>query len=600
MLWDFGSTAKLAEGVGSCYTDQCKYCRDNGLAQCSPELRVAMAGAMFVVETGNGLEIHSVSDSHVVATVSGPTVWWQLAADGSYVCAGDASGLTVWSTTDGSVILTHSGDYSTANVFAAAGEIRSALSPAGQNVIETLSIPSGTRTVSPAFQGTFNTWFVDGEHFLTNIANTVWTYSKIAVQQGNPTMVPSTEHLTGQGGYFWVFPTSGVVNTQLSVYAIGSSSAVATYPLLYYDQPITSGNFIGVLPGGTSQVSIIDLSGATPTRTNYPVDVNFLSLTAFNAASATGWVGGNAGGIVLDGSGLPAVSRYFGYGAAGSVAASPTRFAVTTALGKILVFNTGSLVVEGSIDFPSSKLVMSSDGAVLVALGSVPDSQQHFDNTIKLFSLPSGAEIKSYPYPYGTSPQPLDVTLSASGTVLGRVLTSSSQAYERVVTAEPSGTAIWSLTSPHNNIDYVCGLFDTIRLSPDGTLIAASNDDCSNVNTATNIVANGTLTTATSGWAVGWIDNNRLLLDSYAATPAGTTQYACRIVDPSGQSLGCASALPQLSDIQPLTSDTIFSSYAIYSVSTGARLWESADGGGAAAGGRVVVIDDGKVLVQTY
>ena len=102
--------------------------------------------------------------------------------NGSYICAGSSASLTAWSTS-GNVLFTRTGDYSHAKLFAGPGSIQIALGPAGTAVVETVSVPDGSSSVGATFSGSFNTWFLDGSRFLTNLSNGVWMYDIHSVQQ---------------------------------------------------------------------------------------------------------------------------------------------------------------------------------------------------------------------------------------------------------------------------------------------------------------------------------------------------------------------------------------------------------------------------------
>jgi len=109
------------------------------------------------------------------------------------------------------------------------------------------------------------------------------------------------------------------------------------------------------------------------------------------------------------------------------------------------------------------------------------------------------------------------------------------------------------------------------------------------------------------GWAVGWIDNGRLLVDSYLSSGpyTGVSMYSS-----SGLSLGLtigATALPEvlLGEIQPVAGDSIYvpSFNLIFSLTTGSRTWMSgnpARGIGAVAGSRVVFLSGPRVLTESY
>jgi len=145
-----------------------------------------------------------------------------------------------------------------------------------------------------------------------------------------------------------------------------------------------------------------------------------------------------------------------------------------------------------------------------------------------------------------------------------------------------------------------------VRISPDGTLIAISTNPLSAGNPGTNILRNGSLVTALSGFPVGWIDNGHLLVDTYSI-PEGVPVYTgCGVYDGSGRSAGTC-GLPEVTEFQPLTSsDSIYAvnRASIISVSTGSVLWMSADPASlstsAVAGNRVVFISGTRVLAQGY
>jgi hypothetical protein len=105
----------------------------------------------------------------------------------------------------------------------------------------------------------------------------------------------------------------------------------------------------------------------------------------------------------------------------------------------------------------------------------------------------------------------------------------------------------------------------------------------------TDIYTAGTLTAAVAGWAIGWLDDTRLLVEQFnqspppPSTPGGvgvaTSFYTgAGIFSPSGANVG-SSAIPQSQSTQVLGSDSIYSpnTNSIYSVSTSAVTWESAD-----------------------
>jgi hypothetical protein len=585
VLWDYDSGAELASGEQG---------TSNG------PLDVDMAGQIVVIAVQNGLEVHSSFDGHLLSIISfgvtsgSASTWWKLASDGSYICAGSKAGLFVW-TPDGRNIISRAGDYSAAKAFAAAGEVRVALGPAGKNVVETITTPSGASTVSAPFSGNFNSWFADGERFFSNLANTVWINSKTAVQQGILSM-PTISNLGGEGTWFWSYEPTQFPSASLPIYSVGSTSPVITFSVDPLSKLVVSGSTIGVLPSGPAVVSIIDLSGPTPVRTDHSVPVPFVATYA--AISSSKWIAANQHEVIFDGTSLPS-ARYFGLGEAWSIAGSSSRAAISTASGSIFYFNPASTTPEGTINFSAGKVQLSSDGSVLAAAGNTSDFQFAPDSTLNIFSLPSGALSFSFPY---TFPGLTDFTLSASGTALGRVLpVSGSGSHTREVTPLTGSPVTWSDSVgnfPLNTIH--------IHLSPNGTLVAVSADgNPPGPDSITNIYKDGVLTGTVPGFAVGWIDDGRLLVNNYVVVrPSGQTFTGCTIYDGSGVKVATA-ALPELRDFQTVTPDLIYSAgnNAIYSVTTGKAVWTgpfSVGGLGAVAGPNVVFEHHGQVFVTTY
>jgi hypothetical protein len=593
VLWDAGTRAILASGYTSClHPSISKYD-----PPCNPP-RVEMAGPIFVIEERGGLEIRSLSDGNLIATLTDPNfMWWRLAPDGSYICTSGGA-LTVWSPT-GTVLTSRKLNYDGAIAFAAPGAVRVALGPAGASVIETISVPSGSSSTSPAFQGQFNSWFQDGGQFFTNVGNTVWVYAADGNTQKDVRALPTINGLTGQGSWFWI-PDSQLGTTTILVYAVGASaSPAATFSVgNLTGYPVASGMTIGALETHigappiaviTGVVHVIDLSGPTPVMADHTTPA--YNNSAYAAISSSQWLVGNVNGTLLDGASLGATLRYFGFGMATSIAGSAERVAVATASGKILSFDAATGALEGTIDLPNPQfpqLALSADGSVLVA--GNPDNGA---TTVQVYSMPSGSLIYSWPpgYLYRFS-------LSDSGTVLGQVSVScvgSVCTQTRQVTATTGGPVIWSDTTDGNS-----PVAPPIRLSPDGTLIAVSSIQAP---IATNIYHNGTLVTGVPGLAVGWLDNGQLLVENYVGNQ--TNYVSSAIYDASGHRLGTPSPHEFTDPFQILGPDSIYdpSHNSIFSVTTGAPTFSTMNtspGVGAVAGSRVVFASENLVLSQPF
>jgi hypothetical protein len=566
-----------------------------------------LAGTTLAIEVTTGFEMRSATDGHVLANIANasPSSWWKLAPDGTYLVAGDATGMEAWSPS-GTQLFSRAGDYSKGVAFAAPTEVRVAAGAAGANVVETVAVSSGASSVGPAFNGTFQAWFGDGERFLTNVSTTVFVYSKSGIQQDIASL-PTTGGLGGLGDWYW---TADLVN--LRIYAVGaSSSPAATYALGTLTSIAPSGSTIGLISYGDPQIRFVDLSGASPTVTTHSTPVPDVS--AFVMVSPTQWFGANSQGVTFDGSSAEAgTPKYFSLGNAWSIAGGMGHFAVATASGSVFYFKSSSLEQEGELKFPSSKIVMSTDGAVLGAQATTRYAQYYTDRTLKVFSIPSGAEMLSLPYSYGLTNQPYDIALSGNGQVFAKSIMTSSNMLTRDAMPSSGGGIIWS-DSIASSFSSVPDIGIPIRLSPDGTLIAVSDKGLRQLNTGTNIYKNGTLTTAVPGWAVGWVDDNRLIVSKYVSdgSPKGNPVWnGVDIVDAGGHVVA-SPAITELLGIQTVGANSIYSPMlnSILSVQNGDTLWSSATkstggvggaGMGAVAGNYVIFQTGTTVLAEQY
>jgi hypothetical protein len=524
---------------------------------------IDLAGNTAIALSTRGIEVLSATNGQLLATIPGTFSWSQLASDGSYIATGSSTALTAWSTA-GKVLATIAGDYSKAAVFSAPGQIQIALGPSGQNVIQTIAVPGGTSTVSPAFQGMFNSWFTDGSSFFTNTIDVYWIYSKAGAQQDVKQLTP-TGLLIGQGKWF---TTLGSNAASIDIYKVGASAAPAfTTAIQDPSSVVPSGMTLGIFGDDPSQLIVIDLSGATPVSSTYTLPALYDYPTSFAAASASSWIVGNRNGLVFDGASLSGQPRSFTLGQVTSIAAGTTYVAVATASGQILYFDATTDAALGTIDFPSSQLAMSADGKVLAAYATPPQ------NSLSYYSLPAGT-------PMGAAPQ-TEIS-SAGGGCGGEVI------------SVPSPYAI--AASP-------------LEISPNGTLTAVPNSAGLG---STTIYTDGTLTTAVNGYAVGWLDNARLLVENFQFEDmvpepyyAGTT-----IFSPSGTNLGSA-PIPQIQCFQVVSSDSIYSpqTQTIFSVTTGTTTWVSPDDSndipgtvslGAVSGTQVIFPVGNLVLAQPY
>jgi hypothetical protein len=529
------------------------------------------------------------------------------------------------------VIASVAGDYSQAQAFCSPGSMLLATGNASTTVIQTVSLPGGALSVGHTLEGGFNSWFIDGSAFLTNSGNAVWIYSSSG-QSLDAALLPAVKGLAGEGSWYWAYgcASSSSSSLNLAIYRVGSAGAAAASYSVPSDSlcqvPVTgSAMTVGVPDLVNSIMHVIDLSGEVPVHAQYPIPR--IEVTGYAAASTSRWVLSDYHGVLLDGASLGGKPRFFSYGKAWSIAGSGPRLVVATASGQTLIFDTTTWNLEQTLDLSSSQMALSSDGTVLAARGSADQAPtSSLDASVRVYSLPSGSLISSWPYTlYSTplnsgppSPWAVDISLSASGKLLGQVIYSggASNTYTRQVTASSGGPILWSDTLSGVPALYNLPALWTlpIRISDDDALIAVSSSK--DVNATTNVYLNDALATSVPGWAVGWLPGKSILanLYTYNSEGPGATQY-------SGSAAYTSSGLKQSAPsvdmgesgtIQVIGPDSVFDPGAniegarantIYSLSTGAVTW-SATGSpqypGAVAGSSIVFELGSQVVMQRY
>lgn len=577
-LWDYTSSKIITSGDGALMTSVTV----PATSQVTTQGQINLAAQVAAVETAGGINVLSANDGSALATVPSAT-WWKLASDGSYICTGSITALTVYSTS-GQTLVTHTGDYHAAVVFAAPGQVQIALGPAGANVVETLTVPSGTDTVSAAFNGTFSSWFLDGGHFVTTVSNTVYTYTSAGVQQG-VTALPTVTNLTGQGN--WISIAGLGTGGKLQVYAIGSSTPTFTSSFDVYSY-LASGLLIAIPQIGPPEISIIDLSGSSPVATSYSA-LGVAIGSTFASASSSPWLIDSGGGAIIDGATVSGSNiRTLGYGQIQSIAANSNLVALAASNGQILLMNPAGPTLQSTITFQANELQLSSDGSVLGA-GAASDMAVWVAPGPNFYSLPSLNLISSFSYSEPISSE--NFSLSGSGQTIAVIQLSSGANSEQVMGI--SGTpVIWSQTSGSES--------ELPALSPSGTFfsVVSQNSTAPFVPTS-NIYQDGTVVGALNGNATGWIDDEHLFVQNYAGN--GPSFAGIGIYNPTGTLLTSypANTIPAINYPQFLAGNLVLNPAAppaIYSLNDGSLVWSAPDGAGS--GNNAAAVSGSNVVVQ--
>ncbi|MBS1799782.1 MAG: putative Ig domain-containing protein [Acidobacteria bacterium] len=569
VLWDYAAGTQLVSG------DQ--FPRGGGVTW-----DVDLAGNTLMVGIPGGVQVFS-ANGNLLSNIAIPKMnipgsnwvpsWLKLASDGSYIAAGSTDGFTVWSPA-GKLLISRSGDYHLAKAFATPQQVMVAQGPAGQNVIETISVATGNSSVGPAFSGYFYSWFQDGNRFFTNTGSTVWVYSSASVQEAimtspiAPVLLdpdPPLLNFVGQGN--WMTFSGG---SSTYVYAVGANSPTVTYSSASTQSYlIPSGSMLAV--GGVGAPSfVVDLSGSSPVKTNLSTNPQ-----AFAAATTSQ--------LFLAGSSLVVDESHqhtLNHGALKAIAGSPARIALSTYDGQITYFLAGNTQPDGSFAHAASKLQLSDDGTVL-GIG--------YGNNIDFISLPSQSLINTFTYPPGSY---TDFTMARTGTLFGKRLATTWQ-----VIPVGGGSPLFSIN----------GASQPISFSPDATLAAispfGSGDNMSGSYTV-NVYKNGQIQTAVNGLLSGWLDNTKFLVNTFNQFPTFMTYATAVIYDAGGNQIS-TSPIPQLFPIQSASGNQVYSpsNNIIYSLSSGSPTWTGpapVDKNGSIAGPYVVFRAGTQVVQDTY
>ncbi len=565
VLWDSTAGTAIASADSTC-ADAANQCVGGNPGS------IDLVAGVFVLQTNTGFEIRSTTDGHILSTIAathGPSgySWWRLATDGSYLVAGGSAGLKAWSSS-GQVLFSSTTSYVSGVVFAAPGEIRIAQGPAGAEAIEAISLPGGTSSVSSNYNGLFQAWFADGERFITQAADSTLIYSRTAVQEDITQATGSAFGGTGN----WFYNNAG---SRIDIYQVGASATPKASITVSNPTVILSGTTLGLLQDG--QLSVVDFSLATPAKMPQTLPVAG-QLAGYAATDAAHWFVGNTNGVVLNGTGSPATVRMFDYGKALSIAGSASRFAVATGSGRVMFYDSSTHVLEDTVQKLSVKLQLSADGTVLAALGSAD---------VVIFSLPSKTITKTWTYP--NSPVPTDITLSIDGTLLGQV---ASNGFNHQVTGVDGSPAIWTDMSGDG----------AIRLAPvSGNPIAINGGGPDSRGNSVTLVNNGTVASAFDGYAVGWIDSQRLVVSTFVDQGFGLTTFGGAHIYSSAGIKMADTPLQEIPDLLPVGADAIYSAQLneILSPTTGAVSWLtpiSTNKIGAIAGSSVVFASGASVI----
>lgn len=544
MLWDATTHALIAEGTSN--------------------TGISMRGASLLIRTVKGMafELRSAVDGSLHATINVAYDDVQLAPDGSYAWARlSGGGIRVWSPV-GAVIR----DWPAASfgpVWAAPGELRIASGPAGKNVIEAVHLDGSPSTISPPFTGSFISWALDGEQFLTGLGNARWIYDKSGAQKQILQPAP-TWPIQLMSGYYW---TS--IGSTLTFYKVGGDGNPVRNKDFTGGSAISAAGGILILDGmaGVERITLDSAVSVAPVQVRTPIRFKMGDVDpAGNFSAAT------ENGVLIHGSlADPAPPQFITCGTVALSGSASGAAAVGTLSGDIMLFDVTAAQkpLKKALPFASSMLQLSGDGARLLAFthSFTPDVTEISRPTMRLLSLPGGAEITSFQY--------FDL---ASIALAGDVLTRTSLHYNyrqygggRSVIDVVSGKSLYA-----DNNNGTTG--DPLPLaSPSGASFVVSDflrDHTPNPCGMTTFYHGSLPVAQVSGCAVGWLDDQRLLVERYSAVTeiGGKTTYTFEGSDIYSAD-GVLLASPKLPALDIWTSSYVTTAPASFQVVSPTTVW---------------------------
>jgi hypothetical protein len=567
---------------------------------------VGFTASTFAVGTSSTIEVHSTSTGALLGSISagasGPS---GLASDGSYVWAGTSSGLTAWSPA-GASLVSRPGDYSKAAVSAIPGTIRVALGPAGSQVIENVAVAAGgTSTTTPAFSGTFAFWFVDGSHFATTFSGFQLFFTPDATQVASVNMSVTG----GWGQYYWTFGAGDLTVYPLQPADSGPASWAAPYTPDFGLADLFPGDgYLAIqgVGGNDAQLEVVSLQSWPPvaTDTTFP----FQSAPGVSFDSNGDWVVADTLGDVLyhGATGSPTRTGYLGCGPAIALGGSPSgRVGIATESGTLVVVDVATASIVRSLTFsggaglayggvpPAGTVRFSADGKIVaVSAGGVT-----------VFDVASGAML----YQGGSD---FDVSMDSAGAQLGRATasTTTSQAVNQLLTNVVTG--VDTISDSNSGVvpaGCVSGIPLAPLLSPNGAVAVLSS--VPNEGAMTPATAfffdKGMPATSINGYALGWIDDDKLLVGTATATSQGgiyLCSYTYELVDHTGAVVATPSFTFAPSSFDVVASPTIYlhSDGNLYNATSGARVKTLALPGGTIAGSYVITVSGDSVVATPY
>ncbi len=380
------------------------------------------------------------------------------------------------------------------------------------NSVYKYGFTNSTEQLLGSFEGTFSTWFLDGEYFLTTQGSVVRVYDK------NSTLIklvdmPSTENLGGSNGYFWTYPSVGSEYDPLLLHKTNENT-VYSYPTGTNAKTFATSKNIAIFHYGFSAFSIISLSDSQPHLTTHHGAGPYLE--SYDSDISGNWVTANKSGVIGYGS-LISDHKLLNLGRIRSMSSDGNNnLVISSSSGHVLLYKfRDSLIVNiDTFKINAAKAELSVDGKYLAASGNTFDSQYSEDElSLYVYDVESRALVRKWYYNFfrDNSSYLEDFNFSNDGKFISQKISKwngSTWSYFSFLSDISSEDSVFINSTDNHGAPLISSAGSFITTSIISSLFDPGAQDICKL-----YEAKGMLLNAFTGFASGWISDTQFVLN---------------------------------------------------------------------------------------
>ncbi|MET0341046.1 MAG: hypothetical protein ABW252_08585 [Polyangiales bacterium] len=560
VLWDVPSGRQLASGEFSASWTERRPATSDSTAPRPADpaggprvVPVDLVGDTLITPGPLRFDVRSARDGRVLATIpidDRVVTLSGIARDESYVYVASNAHLRVWDRTGRLLNELAGRDFRRASATAEPGELRVA---GGTLTSVEILRASGEHATSPAYAGTFQTWFLDGSHFVTrqDAEARIYRHDGTLVRALPLPPMAATAFATdivagGDGQFAWVYGT-GARETRLHRVSDGAllQSFVGSPKLSRRTAQAT-------FTLGAGRVRFVDLRGATPTFSDREAPQSDWPDFAIDGAGNYA-IGDARGALHVASLGDEAAPKRLGCGAVTAIAGVGDEVALATGDGRVRFYDLtgGARTLLRTLDAPAHEIAYVDGGRNLVTQGR-PYRENSQEGAIRVLDAATGELVHTWPD---------DLDPAGAGRLYGFVTATHADRIARVTcratqpkrtctiqVAASDGTEIFH-TQPYLSDR---GVSLAASLSPDGKRLAVLVGRAEDRETSVQIYEEGVLAaTVPDARGATWLDDERLLLGLVHPTHRGTVLHVADARGVPQRALPGTSVPPLLRSFSP-------------------------------------------------